>query len=118
MSGEAVLLPQMTFKRNVGGRNGRYIFGRDPHGFALEISGKSMEPVYRAGDYVIVSPSEQIRRGDRVALRTLSGEVMVKQLGHNTASRVELISLNPAFAKVSMLRSALSWIYRITWASQ
>ena len=33
MSGEAGSLPQMTFKRNVGGRNGRYIFGRDPHGF-------------------------------------------------------------------------------------
>ncbi len=33
MSGGAGSLPQMTFKRNVGGRNGRYIFGRDPHGF-------------------------------------------------------------------------------------
>ena len=33
MNGEADSLPRMTFKRNVGGRNGRYIFGRDPHGF-------------------------------------------------------------------------------------
>ena len=33
MNGEADSLPRMTLKRNVGGRNGRYIFGRDPHGF-------------------------------------------------------------------------------------
>ena len=33
MNGEAASLPRMTFKRNVGGRNGRYIFGRDPNGF-------------------------------------------------------------------------------------
>ena len=33
MNGGAGLLPRMTLKRNVGGRNGRYIFGRDPHGF-------------------------------------------------------------------------------------
>ena len=33
MNGEADSLPRMTLKRNVGGRNGRYIFGRDPNGF-------------------------------------------------------------------------------------
>ena len=55
-----------------------------------------MEPVYRDGDMVIVSPSAPIRRGDRVVVRTSKGEVMAKQLARRSARRVELKSLNPA----------------------
>ena len=46
----------------------------DPHAYALEISGESMEPVFRDGDTVIVSPAAPIRRGDRVVLRTARGD--------------------------------------------
>src|SRR4051794_19276805 len=35
----------------------------DEHAYALEISGSLMEPVYRDGDVVIVSPSAPVRRG-------------------------------------------------------
>ena len=42
----------------------------DPNAYALEISGDSMEPVFRDGDMVIVSPAAPIRRGDRVVVRT------------------------------------------------
>src|SRR5271157_2651056 len=35
----------------------------DPNAYALEISGESMEPVFRDGDLVIVSPAAPIRRG-------------------------------------------------------
>ena len=44
--------------------------------YALEIAGTSMEPVFRDGDVVIVSPAAPIRRGDRVVVRTVAGEVM------------------------------------------
>src|SRR3978361_1902760 len=47
----------------------------DPHAYALEISGESMEPVFRDGDMVIVSPGAPIRRGDRVGVRTIGGGV-------------------------------------------
>src|ERR1700712_1065180 len=67
----------------------------DPNAYALEISGESMEPVFRDGDLVIVSPSAPIRRGDRVVLRTMNGQVMAKQLARRSARRVELKSLNP-----------------------
>ena len=42
----------------------------DLNAYALEISGTSMEPVFRDGDVVIVSPAAPIRRGDRVVVRT------------------------------------------------
>ena len=67
----------------------------DTNAYALEISGDSMEPVFRDGDMVIVSPAAPIRRGDRVVVRTTRGEVMAKQLARRSARRIELRSLNP-----------------------
>src|SRR5487761_810368 len=66
----------------------------DEHGYALEVSGQSMEPAYRDGDVILVSPSAPIRRGDRVVVKTRSGEVMAKELKRRTAKSLELSSLN------------------------
>ena len=90
----------------------------DPNAYALEISGDSMEPVYRDGDMVIVSPSAPIRRGDRVVVRTTNGEVMAKQLARRSARRVELKSLNPAHPDYSFDLNEVAWIHRVIWASQ
>jgi phage repressor protein C with HTH and peptisase S24 domain len=90
----------------------------DPNAYALEISGDSMEPVFRDGDLVIVSPSAPIRRGDRVVVRTVGGEVMAKQLARRSARRVELKSLNPAHPDYSFDLIDVGWIHRIVWASQ
>jgi phage repressor protein C with HTH and peptisase S24 domain len=90
----------------------------DGNAYALEISGESMEPVFRDGDVVIVSPSAPIRRGDRVVVRTREGEVMAKQLARRSARRVELRSLNPAHPDYNFDLTEISWIHRIVWASQ
>lgn len=90
----------------------------DPNAYALEISGDSMEPVYRDGDMVIVSPAAPIRRGDRVVVRTSRGEVMAKQLARRSARRVELKSLNPAHPDYSFDLTEVAWVHRIIWASQ
>jgi len=90
----------------------------DPNAYALEISGESMEPVFRDGDLVIVSPSAPIRRGDRVVVRTIGGEVMAKQLARRSARRVELKSLNPEHSDRSFDLTDVTWIHRIVWASQ
>jgi phage repressor protein C with HTH and peptisase S24 domain len=90
----------------------------DPNAYALEISGDSMEPVYRDGDMVIISPSAPIRRGDRVVVRTNRGEVMAKQLARRSARRVELKSLNPAHQDYSFDLTEVAWLHRIVWASQ
>ena len=90
----------------------------DPTAYALEISGGSMEPVFRDGDMVIVSPSAPIRRGDRVVVRAQTGEVMAKQLARRSARRVELRSLNPAHPDYSFDLAEIAWLHRIVWASQ
>jgi len=90
----------------------------DANAYALEISGDSMEPVFRDGDTVIVSPNAPVRRGDRVVVRTQAGEVMAKQLTRKSARRVELKSLNPLHPDYSFELSDVVWIHRIVWASQ
>jgi phage repressor protein C with HTH and peptisase S24 domain len=90
----------------------------DPNAYALEISGDSMDPVFRDGDMVVVSPAAPIRRGDRVVVRTIAGEVMAKQLTRRSARRMELKSLNPAHPDYSFDLTAVAWVHRIVWASQ
>jgi phage repressor protein C with HTH and peptisase S24 domain len=90
----------------------------DPNAYALEISGDSMEPVFRDGDVVIVSPAAPVRRGDRVVVRSVEGEVMAKQLARRSARRVELRSLNPAHPDRSFELADVAWLHRIVWASQ
>ena len=90
----------------------------DPHAYALEISGESMEPVFRDGDMVIVSPGAPIRRGDRVVVRTQKGEVMAKELKRQSARRVDLRSLNPAHPDYTFDLAELNLMHRIVWSSQ
>jgi len=90
----------------------------DEHAYALEVSGDSMQPAYRKGDIIVVSPATPIRRADRVVVRTHDGEVMVKQLTRRTAKTVELQSLNSAHPDRTLAAADVQWIARIVWASQ
>ena len=91
---------------------------RDSHAYALEISGDSMEPVYRDGDIIVVSPQASLRRGDRVVVKTRGGEVMAKQLARQNVRRLELVSLNKAHEDRVLESEDVAWMSRIVWASQ
>ncbi|MEM9278164.1 MAG: helix-turn-helix transcriptional regulator [Pseudomonadota bacterium] len=86
--------------------------------YALRVSGDSMLPLYREGDIIIVDPSAQVRKGDRVVAKTLEGEVLAKVLSRNTSKVVEFKSLNPEHPDLSFTPEQLDWIARIVWASQ
>ena len=90
----------------------------DEHAYALEVSGQSMEPAYRDGDVIVVSPAAPIRRGDRVVVRTRAGEVMAKELKRRTAKSIELKSLNVQHPDRTLAAADVLWIARILWASQ
>lgn len=86
--------------------------------YALEVQGESMMPLYRDGDVLIVEPGAQIRRGDRVVLKTREGEVMAKVLFRQTVRSIELLSLNPDHPNRSFETNEVEWVARIIWASQ
>lgn len=90
----------------------------DAQAFAIEITGRQMEPAYREGDRLILSPAEKPRRGDRVAVRTSAGEILIKVLGQEGAQKVELLPLLADEQPVTLARKDVSWLFRIVWASQ
>ncbi|HRO33012.1 MAG TPA: helix-turn-helix transcriptional regulator [Brevundimonas sp.] len=87
--------------------------------FSLRINGDSMAPLYRAGDQVIVDrAATDIRRGDRVVVRTTSGETLAKEIASLTARQVVLASINPDYPPRTLARADIAWMARIQWVSQ
>lgn len=91
---------------------------QDENVYALAIVGDSMAPVFRPGDRILVAPNQSVRRGDRVVVKTIDGEVMAKELHRQTAHRVELKSLNPDYDDRVISKKDIDWIARIVWCSQ
>lgn len=91
---------------------------QDENVYALQIAGDSMAPVLRAGDKILVAPTETVRRGDRVVVKTTDGEVMAKELHRQTAHKIELISLNPDYDDRVLSKKDVQWMARIVWVSQ
>jgi phage repressor protein C with HTH and peptisase S24 domain len=90
----------------------------DEHAYALEISGKSMEPAYRDDTLIVVSPAASIRRGDRVLVKTRNGEVKVKELRGRTGRSVELRSVDRERKEQALPVRDVLWMHRVVWASQ
>ena len=90
----------------------------DSHTFALEISGDALQPAYRDGDVILVSPGTPIRKGDRVVVKTKAGEVTVATLKRRTAKALELQPLDATQAERAIAASEVAWVARIVWASQ
>jgi phage repressor protein C with HTH and peptisase S24 domain len=91
---------------------------QDPNAYALEVSSKNMEPAYRKGDILILSPMEQVRKGDRIVLKTVGGEIMAREVIKKTATRLDVCSLNPTHKEQSFSMKELTWFARVMWVSQ
>lgn len=87
--------------------------------FRLRITGDSMAPLYRDGDRVLVDRDRaDARRGDRVVVRTVSGETLAKEVGNLTLKAVTLVSINPDYPPRTLPRAEIDWMSRILWVSQ
>lgn len=87
--------------------------------FSLTIDGDSMEPVYRPGDRVIVDlDATEVRRGDRVVVRTAEGETLAKEIAALNGREVVLASVNPHYEPRILPRGQIRWMARILWVSQ
>ncbi|MFC5345216.1 S24 family peptidase [Brevundimonas staleyi] len=90
-----------------------------PSLFSLEITGDSMAPLYRQGDRVLVDRDRtDVRKGDRVVVRTTTGETTAKEIASLTAKAVTLNSINPAYEPRVIPRKDIDWMARILWVSQ
>lgn len=86
---------------------------------SLRIVGDSMVPLYREDDRVIVDrEATEVRKGDRVVVRTTGGETLAKEVAALTAKTVTLASVNPAYEARTLARTDIVWMGRILWVSQ
>jgi phage repressor protein C with HTH and peptisase S24 domain len=90
----------------------------DEHAYALEIVGDGMQPAYRDGDVVIVSPAAPVRQGDRLVLKSRNGELMVKELTRQTPKSLELKAVNDGGPDRELPLEDVAWMARVVWARQ
>jgi phage repressor protein C with HTH and peptisase S24 domain len=90
----------------------------DEHAFALEISTHALEPLYRKGDLVVVSPTGSCRRGDRIAVRTRNGEMFIAEFKRKSPKNVDIVALTPGHRDRSIPVAEIAAIGRVVWASQ
>jgi SOS-response transcriptional repressor LexA len=76
---------------------------KDENAFALRVVGNSMEPEFREGDIIIVSPNTEPVTGDFVVAK-VGGEVTFKQL-HIFLNKLVLKPLNEAYEPIEIGRS-------------
>ncbi len=90
----------------------------DENTYGIAVSGNSLEPAYRDGTVLIVSPNASIRRGDRVVVKSKDGKVTVSELKRRTSKLIELRSLDAAATERTVSLRDVLWLQRIVWASQ
>lgn len=86
--------------------------------YALEIGTDITHPFFRTGDRLIVVPDAAIRRGDRVVVKTQSGELLLQELVRQTAGKIDLKSLTSPYTEISHTMKDILWVARIVWVSQ
>ena len=89
----------------------------DPAAFALEVTGKGLEPIFRDGTTLILSPKEKPRRMDMVALRTRDGDLIVRKLGREGGQKIELLGEAVDAPPVTYSRQDVLWMHRVLWVS-
>jgi phage repressor protein C with HTH and peptisase S24 domain len=90
----------------------------DENIYAIAVTGDALEPTYRDGTTLIVSPNATIRRGDRVVVKTKDGKVAVSELKRRTSKLIDLRSLDADAAERTVALHEVLWMQRVVWASQ
>lgn len=90
----------------------------DHAAYAIQVTGDGLAPIYRAGDMLIVSPGASLRRGDRVVVHMVDGEVAIRTFIRRGTKKVDLAALGMTQGERSVPVDSVAFIHRIVWASQ
>jgi phage repressor protein C with HTH and peptisase S24 domain len=90
----------------------------DENAYALKITGDALQPTFRDGTTLVVSPSAPPRRGDRVIVMLRTGELVPAELRRPPGKTIEVRSLAGAAQERSLAADDVAFMARILWASQ
>lgn len=89
----------------------------DPDAYGILVIGDSMQPTFRKGHRLIVSPRTPVEDGDEVYVQLESGERLIK-LAFRTDDGWRLESINPNYAAREVRADAVASIHAIVWAKR
>lgn len=85
----------------------------DPRAYALRIKGDSMHPRYRAGEFVVVTPSIEAQSGRDVVVKLHNGKCLLKELGWKRDDEVQLRSINNGYEPMTIPLDEIECICRV-----
>jgi phage repressor protein C with HTH and peptisase S24 domain len=84
----------------------------DRRAFAIKVSGNSMEPDLREGDFVICSPESAVANGEAAVIRTRSEQVFIKYWRKH-GDRAVLESANPDYKPIEFPLAEIAGVWPI-----
>lgn len=85
----------------------------DPNAYALRIRGDSMHPRYRAGEFVVVTPSIEAQPGRDVVVKLHDGKCLLKELNWIRGDEIQLLSINNGYAPMTIPKEEVECICRV-----
>ncbi len=88
---------------------------KDANAYAVYVEGDSMEPVYKAGDVLVVEPNSPPQPGQYAIAKTSDHDVYFKlfQRSGRNGEIIRLVSLNPLYPAMEFDGSGLIWCHRV-----
>jgi len=98
---------------------GAVLPGLAEHGaYVLDITGTGLEPIYRPGDQIVVSPAREIRAGDRVLVKLVSGALVANRILGLNPTQLGLVGPDGQTRDHDLDLAGVVWVSRIVWVSQ
>lgn len=85
----------------------------DPRAYALRVKGDSMHPRYRAGEYVVITPSIEAQSGRDVVVKLHDGNCLLKQLNWMREDEIQFVSINNGYEPMTIGRDEIECIERV-----
>lgn len=86
---------------------------KDRSAYALRVRNDSMHPRYRAGEFVVVTPSVEAISGNDVVVCCHDGRKLLKQLNWIRDGELQLLSINGDYGPMTMAVSDVLSIHRV-----
>jgi SOS-response transcriptional repressor LexA len=85
----------------------------DRSAYALRVKGDSMHPRYRAGEFIVVTPSIEPQPGRDVVVKLKDGQKLLKQLNWIKGAEIQLLSINNGYAPMTIDLQDVEAIHRV-----
>ncbi len=89
------------------------IHSDDPDAYGLKVTGDSMLPRIKNGEYVLIEPNKNYFSGDEVVVRTVKGRTMIKEFIYLRDGMYRLDSVNAEHPPIHIAASDVIEIHLV-----